>query len=224
METKICKECKKEKLLDDFGISKNNSDGHNIRCKECINRLSRDSYLRNIEKQKIRSKIKYEKNKIILKEKHKIYYQNNKESINKSNKNYRDNNKEKLNNYFRKYDVNKRSTDNVYKIKSNIKRSIRQCITENGYTKKSRTYEILGCSYEDFIIYLDSKFDSWMNWNNYGLYNGTPNYGWDIDHVIPLASATTEEELIKLNHFTNLQPLCSYINRYVKRHNINWVK
>ncbi len=209
-------------LLDNFGVNKKTSDGHNIRCKDCINELSRDSYSRNIEKQKVRSKIKYEKNKEFLKEKNKITYQNNKEVINKRNKNYRDNNKEKINTYFRKYDVNKRATDNVYKIKSNIKRSIRQCITENGYTKKSRTYEILGCTYDAFILHLESQFQDWMTWDNYGLYNGTPNYGWDVDHVIPQSSATTEEELIKLNHFTNLQPLCSYINRCVKRHQINY--
>jgi hypothetical protein len=40
-----------------------------------------------------------------------------------------------------------------------------------------------------------------MTWENYGL------YGWHIDHIIPLASANTEDELLKLFHYTNLQPL-----------------
>lgn len=56
-----------------------------------------------------------------------------------------------------------------------------------------------------------------MNWNNYGIYNGTQQYGWDIDHKIGLKSATTEDEILKLNHFNNLQPLCGYYNRYIKR-------
>jgi len=56
-----------------------------------------------------------------------------------------------------------------------------------------------------------------MNWDNHGLYNGELNYGWDIDHIIPLATAKNEGELIKLNHYTNLQPLCSKINRDIKR-------
>ncbi|HMZ47140.1 MAG TPA: hypothetical protein PLU36_10075 [Chitinophagaceae bacterium] len=56
-----------------------------------------------------------------------------------------------------------------------------------------------------------------MNWRNKGLYNGTPNFGWDIDHIIPLSSAVNETDIIKLNHYTNLRPLCSYVNRYVKR-------
>ena len=59
-----------------------------------------------------------------------------------------------------------------------------------------------------------------MNWNNRGLYNGELNYGWDIDHIIPLSSAKTEEEMILLNHYSNLQPLCSKINRDIKRDNI----
>jgi hypothetical protein len=60
-----------------------------------------------------------------------------------------------------------------------------------------------------------------MNWNNRGLYNGTENYGWDLDHIIPLSSAKTEGEVIKLNHYTNIQPLCSYVNRDIKKNNYN---
>jgi hypothetical protein len=52
-------------------------------------------------------------------------------------------------------------------------------------------------------------------------YNGEPNSGWDIDHIIPISSAESEDDIIKLNHYTNLQPLCSYINRVVKRDKIN---
>ena len=56
-----------------------------------------------------------------------------------------------------------------------------------------------------------------MTWENYGLYNGELNYGWDIDHIIPQSYGNTEEEIIKLNHYTNLQPLCSKVNRDIKR-------
>ena len=59
-----------------------------------------------------------------------------------------------------------------------------------------------------------------MTWDNYGLYNGELNCGWDIDHIIPLSSVNTEDDIIKLNHYTNLQPLCSYTNRVIKKDNI----
>ena len=78
----------------------------------------------------------------------------------------------------------------------------------------------MGCSFEEFKIYLESKFESWMTWDNKGLYNGDLDYGWDIDHIIPISTAKTEEELIKLNHYSNLQPLCSKTNRDTKRNNL----
>jgi hypothetical protein len=66
------------------------------------------------------------------------------------------------------------------------------------------------------------KFEIWMSWNNYGLYNGELNYGWDIDHIVPLDSEETEEDIIKLNHYTNLQPLCSYTNRHIKMYKLTF--
>ena len=76
---------------------------------------------------------------------------------------------------------------------------------------------MLGCSFIEFKLYLESKFELWMTWENKGKYNGELNYGWDIDHIIPLSSANSEEELVKLNHFENLQPLCSKMNRDIKK-------
>lgn len=42
----------------------------------------------------------------------------------------------------------------------------------------------------------------------------------DIDHIIPISLAKNENELIKLFHYQNLQPLDSFINRYVKKDKI----
>ncbi len=63
-----------------------------------------------------------------------------------------------------------------------------------------------------------------MNWSNHGKYKSKMfNYGWDIDHKIPLSNAKSEEELLKLCHYTNLQPLCSYTNRVIKRDKLNYI-
>ena len=68
-----------------------------------------------------------------------------------------------------------------------------------------------------FKLYIESKFEPWMTWENQGKYeSGKLNYGWDLDHIVPLDSADTEEEILKLNHYTNIQPLCSYTNRNIK--------
>ena len=94
---------------------------------------------------------------------------------------------------------------------------VRNSLKNKGYKKSSKTEQILGLSFLDFKLYIESKFETWMSWNNYGLYNGELNYGWDIDHIIPLVSAETEDDIIKLNHYSNLQPLCSKINRDIKK-------
>ena len=112
--------------------------------------------------------------------------------------------------------------DDLKKLKQNLRNIISQSIRKNGFKKQSKTSEILGCPFDQFKLYLESKFEPWMSWDNYGLYNGELNYGWDIDHIIPLSSGKKEEDIIKLNHYLNLQPLCSYTNRYVKKDKIDY--
>jgi hypothetical protein len=67
--------------------------------------------------------------------------------------------------------------------------------------KKSKTFEIIGCTPEFLKEYIEKQFIKGMEWSNHSV------YGWHIDHIIPLSSANTEEEIYKLCHYTNLQPL-----------------
>lgn len=166
----------------------------------------------------------------------KEYYLNNKEYFSKKSKEYKINNGEKLKEYYKiyikeyynidenktkksEYIKNKKKLDTLYRLKIIIRTSISNSMKKRGYTKKCFTYKILGCSFQEFKFYIENKFEPWMNWDNHGLYNGEQNYGWDLDHIIPISSAVNEENLIKLNYFTNFQPLCSYINRHIKRDN-----
>ena len=122
----------------------------------------------------------------------------------------------------KEYENFRRKNDPLYKLSKNIRNLIYNYLKNNGYTKKSRSYEILGCSFEDFKKHIESQFEDWMNWDNYGLYNGEECYGWDYDHIIPLSSCECEDDIYRLNHYSNFQPLCSYINRYVKKGNLDW--
>ena len=47
--------------------------------------------------------------------------------------------------------------------------------------------------------HIEKQFTKGMSWSNQGK--------WHIDHIIPLASAKNEDELMKLCHYRNLQPL-----------------
>ena len=65
---------------------------------------------------------------------------------------------------------------------------------------------MVGMSSIEFKANLEKQFKDGMSWENYGY------RGWHIDHIIPISSANNEEELIKLCHYTNLQPLWAVDN------------
>ena len=150
----------------------------------------------------------------------KLYREKNAESIKQKKRENYEANKTKIREYNRNYKINRIKDDPLFFLKRKIHNIIYKAIKHN-YTKNKSTLQILGCSYEEFKQHLESQFESWMNWENYGLYKkGELNYGWDIDHIIPTSSAKTEDKLIQLNHYTNLKPLCSYTNRYIKKDNL----
>lgn len=230
---KICSKCKKEKSINDFNNRKNSSGKiiKNSVCRECLKIKAQKYREKNKEKLLEYDKKRYSDNKEERNKKTRDWYKNNKDIVKKWNeknekklkayrKQYYINNREKILKQNRKNSDKRKLIDPLYKLKYNIRIIIGKAIRKRGYTKRSQTQNILGCTFEEFKIYLESKFEPWMNWNNHGKYNGKFNYGWDIDHIIPLSSAKTEDELLKLNHYTNIQPLCSKINRDVKREKV----
>jgi hypothetical protein len=227
----FCKICKKKSIRSSYD---KNLDKRKKKSKEYreanknknseYNKIYRETNKDKLKKYKLSY---YETNKDIIKEHDKIYYENNKDRImsnyfeNRENrlvkmKTWKKNNRSKLAEYQRNYYVERRKTDPLFKLRCNISGLIRQSLQCKGIKKNSKTRQILGCDFQTFKEHLETKFEDWMSWENYGLYNGESNYGWDIDHITPSSLANSEEELVKLNHFTNLQPLCSYINRDVK--------
>jgi len=94
----------------------------------------------------------------------------------------------------------------IFKLRCKVKKRIMAAIKSSKLKKRHSIIELLGCSIIDFQKYLQSQFNSGMTWENYGF------RGWHMDHKIPLSSAKTQEELEKLFHYTNIQPLWWYDN------------
>lgn len=162
-----------------------------------------------------------EKNEKMKKQK-KEWVKNNKSKTNESVKKYRENNPDKIKEQYNKSVKKRKAVDELFRLKCGVRSSISKTLKRFNINKNDKTSDILGCSFEEFKIYLESKFEPWMNWDNYGNPKDgilEPDKTWDIDHIIPLVSATTEEDIIRLNHYTNLQPLCSYNNRFIKKTN-----
>ena len=103
----------------------------------------------------------------------------------------------------KKYDViRKRKKERECSLtyfKQLMRQSVRKAFKRRGYGKKTKTYIILGEEWDVVKLYFESLFSNGMSWDNYGL--------WEIDHIIPLSTSNTEEEVIKLCQYKNLQPL-----------------
>ena len=90
-------------------------------------------------------------------------------------------------------------TDPVYAIKERVRNLIKECIRRSGTSKSSKTAEILGCTGAELRKHIERQFIRGMSWHNMG--------AWHIDHIVPISSAKTIDEVIALNHHTNLRPL-----------------
>ena len=182
----------------------------------------------------------YQKNKDIFHEKYKEYYKNNSDKLKEYQRHYRENNIEKVFNmrkayrernadiikerkkeYGKKnrskitaYYLNKRQSDPLFKLSTQIRGLIRMSLISHGYSKDSHTHEILGCDYETLWGHLKQ---TWKN--NYGAeWNGED---YHIDHIIPLATAKTEQEVKDLCHYKNLQMLKPEDN-LAKNKSLDW--
>lgn len=175
--------------------------------KEKMATYAKKYYINNKEKIRANVKIYYQNNRATHRASNKRYYQKNKEIIGAKhrayNKIYCKNNKEKIRNYSRvyilKYVGERMENDISFKLRFNLARRINHTLRDN-YKSKS-TIELLGCSLEDFKIWIESQFQDGMTWENYGQ--------WHLDHAYPCAKFNLEqpyEQKICFNWF-NLQPL-----------------
>jgi hypothetical protein len=99
-----------------------------------------------------------------------------------------------------KYIKNRLQEDAQFRLANNLRKLIRNTFNRFGYSKKSKTFQLLGLNFETMKNWLEY---TWFL--NYGTeYSGQKVH---IDHIVPGSSAKTKEELIALQHWTNLQYL-----------------
>lgn len=99
----------------------------------------------------------------------------------------------------------RRASDPLFALIGRVRARLSEVLRKNGYTKRSRTHEIIGCDYEFLRGWIESQFKPGMTWEN--------RDAWHLDHRVPLSSAKSEEEILRLSHYTNLQPLWAEENQ-----------
>lgn len=191
METKKCSQCKSIKSIDLFPLDNSKKGGHSNYCKPCKN-------------EKVRA-IK-EKNKEKYTQKAIEWKALNKNKVSIIKKRYRDKNRDKINEYSSQYNRVRKESDPLFKMKEQTRKLISRSFKRKYLTKTSPSYKILGCTWEEFFNHLLKTAK-----NNYPKKNiNSKNlftYDWHIDHIIPIITANNEEDVLKLNHYKNLQLL-----------------
>ena len=200
IQTKICTKCKEEKLPDEFNINNNKKDGRHTQCKLCHRAKARKYFAKNITQIKQNRKKYYHENLDKMRAEKRKYYAENKDKKHIYDIEYRRQNKTKIAQFKKEWEK-KRANDPIFKIKRNLRRRVHHVL--KGCAKADKTFSLIGCSAEEFKLYIESLWLPGMSWENYG-----PK-GWHIDHIIPCYKfdLSKEEEQRKCFHYTNQRPL-----------------
>lgn len=180
------------------------SDSLTSKCKNCF----KEYYLTN--NKRIRTQqtaYKIENREKHLEGTHKFYQehkdqwvkraQDNFEEIKHYQKEYRASHSEEIN----QQRAERKKKDPLFRMSLNLRTRLNIALKKTHWNKSVKFNDYIGCTLEELKTHLEKQFKPGMTWENNTL------TGWHIDHIIPLASAKTEEELYKLCHYTNLQPL-----------------
>jgi hypothetical protein len=219
IKDKVCKKCNITKDVGCFFQNLTKLDGRNNVCKICDPLYVKKQKDLTIPDTKQCKKCKHFK--ALDEYSQKIGGKYNKNTICKeckkvTSQDYRNKNPEKNKEYYRSWDSKKkkeftekrrvwaklkRQTDKFYKYKQKIRTTMNRAFTRKLVKKSKKTELLLGCSMDFFLKYLEGLFKPGMTFDNHG------THGWHIDHIVPLKVAKTIEEIEKLCHYTNLQPL-----------------
>jgi hypothetical protein len=192
---KNCTKCGLNKNINDFPKCSECKDGFRNKCKECTKEILDKWKVNNPDSHKLWR----EKNLEYDKERKKKHYQDNRDEYLRRGNEYRKNNTEKVNQWVREYRKKRFTDDEVFKLTFTVRSRIRNFLKLTNTLKLGQTFDLIGCTPQELKTYIENQFTEGMSWDNHG--------EWHIDHIKPLSSGKTKEDIMRLCHFTNLQPL-----------------
>lgn len=211
----ICRICNQDK---DLLLFTKRGEKYRTECKSCQSENNKKYREKNAEVLKEKVKIRYEQNKEVRKQKERKRYQLKKEQIKAKVKDYYLSNKDKIKEQRKIYAKKKLATDNIFKTKRNLRNRLWYALSNKGWKKNTNFNKYIGlddCA--QLVSFLEKNFKDGMSWENYGNL-------WDIDHIVPLSLASTEEQLHQLCNYKNLVPMNKIENRVVKRDKFDFNK
>lgn len=202
-----CKSCCKQYRLDNKESIKNTRQVYLISKKDII-KEKRDNYYLN--------------NRDTIIEKQTAYNTEHQEDIKKYQKQYHLTNKEDLKAYNKKYQYpyrkKRKIIDPNFRLRLSLSTAIHFSLKRLVSSKHGKSFiKYLPYSMQDLKDYLEKQFESWMTWDNWGIYNpktwddnNQTTWTWQIDHIIPCSNfqyTSMEDQAFKdCWGLTNLRP------------------
>lgn len=229
MTTKVCSKCKVDQCVQEFCVDRKRKDGRYPQCKTCRRTAYQVDRAAILEDRKAY----YQANQERVKQTVSVYRKNNRDVISLKAKEYSKRNIERRKAYYKEYRAKnlervrereriyarenkdarykkslpyqkewsrkRRKSDPLFAIKDRVRVKINQSLRSVKKRKSQGTQKYLGCTWRELAIHIERQFTPNMNWDN--------RDKWHIDHIVPVSSAKTIDELMPLLHFTNLRPL-----------------
>ena len=199
-QSKACTKCKLVKSLAEFPKNSRYKSGYNSQCKLCSNSTSKKWRDSNPEKFKSTRKANYDKNIHKMREEKRKYVAKSKPQKIAYDVEYRKANKDHIKQLKKDWEF-KMKDDPIFKIKRNLRRRVHHALMGNN--KSDNTFNLIGCSAEEFKAHIESLWVEGMSWDNYG------TKGWHIDHIkecytFDLSQPSQQQMCF---HYSNQRPL-----------------
>lgn len=211
---KKCTICESEKPYSEFHRQRGRRDGYGDWCKPCKSERKRQQYQANPHKaraymaayraanpEKVAEAKKAARLKKLdeYKAKEARNYRKNRDKILAYSKEYRRKNWPMVLAKNTRYKRERLRADPLYRMQYSMRCRIFQAFRAQGYAKGGKTSKLLGCDWDELMQHMAAQFQHGMTLDNYG--------EWHVDHIIPVSSAKDADELTRLCHYSNLQPL-----------------
>lgn len=168
-------------------------------CYECHALKMKRRYEQNQDAIKAKSRVRYAENGDVIKGRVKAYREKNPEKAKEVSRRWYEKNKTRVRAVGNAYVKQRAQIDPVFAAQLRGRKLINNCLRAMGFKKASSTEEILGCDWEFFKSHIERQFLPGMSWGN--------RTEWHIDHITPISTAKTVDEVLALNHVSNLRPL-----------------
>jgi len=167
--------------------------------------------LANIDKLKEKDKCYYLEHREERLKKDLEYREGKREFLAKKQKDYYAANREKRQTYYAEYrqkNLDKitalrreRMKDPIQRLRLNLRNRLNAAVKNK--QKSGSAVRDLGCTVEEFVKYIECKFQNGMTWENWG------RKGWHLDHIKPISyfDLTDRQQFLEACHYTNIQPM-----------------